>query len=79
MMINYLYALDHIEMNNQQYLQDGTISVSSQDLGFKRALEHASVLDQAQQQQQSAATTVAAGQIVQTESAKFRLLDITTA
>ncbi|KAG0270623.1 hypothetical protein DFQ27_002614 [Actinomortierella ambigua] len=31
MMVNYLYALDHIEMNNQQYLQDGTITVSAAD------------------------------------------------
>ncbi|KAF9271670.1 hypothetical protein BGZ68_003208, partial [Mortierella alpina] len=40
MMINYLYSLDHIEMNNQQYLQDGTISVSSRDPCFKSALSN---------------------------------------
>jgi len=86
MMINYLYSLDHIEMNNQQYLQDGTISVSSQDLAFKRALEQASALHPEDSTQSGAvgrshqsSTAAAAGQIVQTGSAKFRLLDITTA
>ncbi|GJJ77036.1 malonyl-CoA decarboxylase [Entomortierella parvispora] len=74
MMINYLYSLDHIEMNNQQYLQDGTISVSSQDLGFKRALEQASAT-----QAQNSTLNCAVGQIVKTGSAHFRLLDITTA
>lgn len=86
MMINYLYSLDHIEMNNQQYLQDGTISVSSQDLGFKRALEQSSVLHPQDSTQSGTAvgrsrqsSASAAGQIVQTGSAKFRLLDISTA
>ncbi|KAF9178345.1 hypothetical protein BGZ50_007813 [Haplosporangium sp. Z 11] len=37
-MINYLHSLDHIEMNNQQYLQNGTISVSSRDSGLKSVL-----------------------------------------
>ncbi|KAI8597610.1 malonyl-CoA decarboxylase-domain-containing protein [Dissophora ornata] len=41
LMINYLYSLDHIEMNNQQYLQDGTISVSSRDPGFESSLVYA--------------------------------------
>ncbi|KAF9182416.1 hypothetical protein BGZ51_004752 [Haplosporangium sp. Z 767] len=37
-MINYLHSLNHIEMNNQQYLQNGTISVSSRDSGLKSVL-----------------------------------------
>ncbi|KAG0344199.1 hypothetical protein BG004_004648 [Podila humilis] len=45
LMINYLYSLDHIEMNNQQYLQDGTISVSLPDGGFQRVVQDAHALE----------------------------------
>ncbi|KAG0307754.1 hypothetical protein BGZ98_009887 [Dissophora globulifera] len=45
MMINYLYSLDHIEMNNQQYLQNGTISVSSKEGGFEGAVAYAKAVD----------------------------------
>ncbi|KAG0050161.1 hypothetical protein BGZ83_005053, partial [Gryganskiella cystojenkinii] len=75
LMINYLYSLDHIEMNNQQYLQDGTISVSSQDLGFKRALKSATEIHQGRQGSEDHSTGGrslhnAAGQIVQTDIQK---------
>ncbi|KAK3812805.1 MAG: malonyl-CoA decarboxylase-domain-containing protein [Benniella sp.] len=89
MMINYLYALDHIEMNNQQYLQDGMITVSSRDPGFDSALLHANAMtfssSTTTSDQHSATETsnnssaTAAGRIVQLNGARFRLLDIVTA
>jgi len=90
MMINYLYALDHIEMNNQQYLQDGMITVSSRDPGFDSALLHANAMtfsssstttfDQHSTTETSnCSSSTAAGRIVQLNGARFRMLDIVTA
>ncbi|KAF9354721.1 hypothetical protein BGX34_010846 [Mortierella sp. NVP85] len=87
MMINYLYALDHIEMNNQQYLQDGMITVSSRDPGFDSALLHANAMTFSTTTSDQHSTTetgnnssaTAAGRIVQLNGARFRLLDIVTA
>ncbi|KAF9177204.1 hypothetical protein BGZ50_009005 [Haplosporangium sp. Z 11] len=80
LMINYLYSLDHIEMNNQQYLQSGTISVSSRDPGFK------SVLMDSQEENGSndgpgadAAAGATEGQLVMVNGSPFRLLNIATA
>ncbi|KAF9202077.1 hypothetical protein BGZ49_007746 [Haplosporangium sp. Z 27] len=75
MMVNYLYSLDHIEMNNQQYLQDGTISVSSKDPAFESALAHAPALGQPVDK----GGLNDEGQIVQLNGVKLRILDITTA
>ncbi|KAF9420482.1 hypothetical protein BGZ94_009101 [Podila epigama] len=82
MMINYLYSLDHIEMNNQQYLQDGTISVSMKEGGFKSVVEDASVA--------SGHSDVLArwstfhqgsqsGELLELDGVKLRLLNIATA
>ncbi|KAG0364836.1 malonyl-CoA decarboxylase-domain-containing protein [Gamsiella multidivaricata] len=73
MMINYLYSLDHIEKNNQLYLQDGMISVSSRDPAFESALAHAASMTS------SAGSDTDAGQLVQLNGSRFRLLDIATA
>ncbi|KAF9312692.1 hypothetical protein BGZ91_006468 [Linnemannia elongata] len=80
LMINYLYSLDHIEMNNQQYLLDGTISVSSKDAGFQKVL-----MDSAVGNSQAAGRGVGEeqggeeGQVVQVNGSSFRLLEIVTA
>lgn len=85
-MINYLYSLDHIEMNNQQYLQDGTISVSSRDTGFQKVLTDSKTnfrqdvgtggaVGQEQEQGQGGEE----GEVVQVNGSKFRLLEIVTA
>ncbi|KAF9136733.1 hypothetical protein BG015_003032 [Linnemannia schmuckeri] len=81
LMINYLYSLDHIEMNNQQYLQDGTISVSSKDTGFQKVL-----MDSATNFRQDVSGRQGEekggeeeGQVVQVNGSKFRLLEIVTA
>lgn len=80
LMINYLYSLDHIEMNNQQYLLDGTISVSSKDAGFQKVL-----MDSAVGNNQAAGRGVGdeqggeEGQVVQVNGSSFRLLEIVTA
>ncbi|KAF9123083.1 hypothetical protein BGX30_001628 [Mortierella sp. GBA39] len=82
LMINYLYSLDHIEMNNQQYLQDGTISVSSKDTGFQKVL-----MDSAMGHKQDGGRGVGEGQggeeeegqVVQVNGSNFRLLEIVTA
>ncbi|KAF9358354.1 hypothetical protein BGX26_001943 [Mortierella sp. AD094] len=76
MMVNYLYSLDHIEMNNQQYLQDGTISVSSKDPAFESALALARSQTQAVSEGERSDD---AGQLVQLNGVRLRLLDITTA
>lgn len=86
LMINYLYSLDHIEMNNQQYLQDGTISVSSKDTGFQKVLMDSKVnfrqdagaggaVGQELEQGQGGGE----GEIVQVNGNQFRLLEIVTA
>ncbi|KAG0286087.1 hypothetical protein BGZ97_007553, partial [Linnemannia gamsii] len=86
LMINYLYSLDHIEMNNQQYLQDGTISVSSRDTGFQKVLTDSKTnfrqdvgtggaVGQEQEQGQGGEE----GEVVQVNGSKFRLLEIVTA
>ncbi|KAF9572735.1 hypothetical protein BGW38_008491 [Lunasporangiospora selenospora] len=59
-MINYLYSLDHIEMNNQQYLQDGTISVSAKDPWLRSALKSAPSLSKDISGESTTATTTAA-------------------
>ncbi|KAG0281669.1 hypothetical protein BGZ96_001057 [Linnemannia gamsii] len=86
LMINYLYSLDHIEMNNQQYLQDGTISVSSRDTGFQKVL-----MDSKVNFRQDVGAGGAVGQgleqgpggeegeVVQVNGSNFRLLEIVTA
>lgn len=80
LMINYLYSLDHIEMNNQQYLLNGTISVSSKDAGFQKVL-----MDSAVGNNQAAGHGVGdeqggeEGQVVQVNGSSFRLLEIVTA
>ncbi|KAF9539764.1 hypothetical protein EC957_005058 [Mortierella hygrophila] len=82
LMINYLYSLDHIEMNNQQYLRDGTISVSSKDTGFQKVL-----MDSAAGYRQDGGRGVGEGQggeeeegqVVQVNGSNFRLLEIVTA
>ena len=81
LMINYLYSLDHIEMNNQQYLRDGTISVSSKDTGFQKVL-----MDSAAGHRQDVGRGVGEeqggeeeGQVVQVNGSNFRLLEIVTA
>ncbi|KAF9556189.1 hypothetical protein EC968_008382 [Mortierella alpina] len=77
MMINYLYALDHIEMNNQQYLQDGTISVSSRDPGFKSALSNSeAVVDTHGREPEK--PHQGQGQLMHLGGVRFRLLDIAT-
>ncbi|KAF9904122.1 hypothetical protein EC991_002999 [Linnemannia zychae] len=76
LMINYLYSLDHIEMNNQQYLQDGTISVSSKDIGLQKVLMDSTANFR---QEGEVGGTSGEGQIVQVNGSKFRLLDIVTA
>ena len=83
MMINYLYSLDHIEMNNQQYLQDGTISVSSRDPGFESALVYAKAasVDAGQEDHtfKTGNSSSTEGQMVQLNGARLRLLNIATA
>ncbi|KAG0330317.1 hypothetical protein BGZ99_006010 [Dissophora globulifera] len=76
MMINYLYSLDHIEMNNQQYLQNGTISVSSKEGGFEGAVAYAKAVDADAGRGSQGSTT---GELVQLNGIQLRLLDITTA
>lgn len=80
LMINYLYSLDHIEMNNQQYLQDGTISVSFPEGGFRRIVQDAhgiSVSSMSRTVDSSDASET--GELVELHGAKLRLLNITTA
>ncbi|KAG0197721.1 hypothetical protein BGX28_008779 [Mortierella sp. GBA30] len=79
MMINYLYSLDHIEMNNQQYLQDGMISVSSRDPGFTSVLMNSTTAVGVNKHHKGSLDESGAGQLVQQNGARFRLLDITTA
>ncbi|KAF9944923.1 hypothetical protein BGZ72_001833 [Mortierella alpina] len=79
MMINYLYSLDHIEMNNQQYLQDGTISVSSRDPGFNRALSDSRAVVDTHHGLDTEKPDQEQGQLVHLEDRRFRLLDIVTA
>ncbi|KAG9319320.1 hypothetical protein KVV02_004697 [Mortierella alpina] len=77
MMINYLYSLDHIEMNNQQYLQDGTISVSSRDPGFRSVLWNSkAVVDHGRNAERPDQKK---GQVMHLEGSRFRLLDVVTA
>ncbi|KAF9113130.1 hypothetical protein BGX27_002123 [Mortierella sp. AM989] len=76
MMVNYLYSLDHIELNNQQYLLDGTISVSSRDPGFESAIALARSQTQAVSDSEP---NNDAGQLVQLNGVRLRLLDIKTA
>ncbi|KAF9144582.1 hypothetical protein BGX20_007027 [Mortierella sp. AD010] len=76
MMVNYLYSLDHIEMNNQQYLRDGTISVSSRDPAFESAL--ASARSQTQAVSEGGLGNDE-GQLVQLNGVRLRLLEVTTA
>ncbi|KAK3817821.1 MAG: malonyl-CoA decarboxylase-domain-containing protein [Linnemannia gamsii] len=78
LMINYLYSLDHIEMNNQQYLLDGTISVSSKDIGFQKVLMDSK--DNSRQVSGSGEEREEReGRLVQVNGSKFRLLEIVTA
>ena len=79
MMINYLYSLDHIEMNNQQYLQDGTISVSSRDPGFKSALSESEAVVDTHRGRVAEKPDQGQGQLMHLEGVRFRLLDIVTA
>ncbi|KAF9924346.1 hypothetical protein BGZ67_009330 [Mortierella alpina] len=79
MMINYLYSLDHIEMNNQQYLQDGTISVSSRDPGFRSALWNSEAVVDTHHGRDAERPDQKQGQVMHLEGARFRLLDIVTA
>lgn len=73
MMINYLYSLDHIEMNNQQYLQDGTISVSLPEGGFRRVVQDAHGISV------GSSDASQTGELVELDGVKLRLLNITTA
>lgn len=68
-------------MNNQQYLLDGTISVSSKDTGFQKVL-----MDSSAGYRQDVGRGVGegqggeeAGQVVQVNGSNFRLLEIITA
>lgn len=79
MMINYLYSLDHIEMNNQQYLQDGTISVSSRDPCFKSALLNSKAVIDTRLERDAEKQDQGQGQLRHLEGVRFRLLDIVTA
>ncbi|KAF9095909.1 hypothetical protein BGX29_008833 [Mortierella sp. GBA35] len=82
LMINYLYSLDHIEMNNQQYLQDGTISVSSRDTGFQKVLVDSKTSFRQDVEAGAAETSGAEqqeGQLVNVNGSRFRLLEIVTA
>lgn len=69
-------------MNNQQYLLDGTISVSSRDTGFQKVL-----MDSVSENRQDVGRGVEEGQargedegqVVQVNGSNFRLLEIATA
>jgi len=80
MMINYLYSLDHIEMNNQQYLQDGTISVSLPEGGFRRVVQDAhGISGSSMSRAVGSSDSSQAGELVELHGVKLRLLNITTA
>lgn len=80
MMINYLYSLDHIEMNNQQYLQDGTISVSLPEGGFRRVVQDArGITGSSVSRTMDSSDASQTGDLVELHGVKLRLLNITTA
>ncbi|KAF9375314.1 hypothetical protein CPC16_000793 [Podila verticillata] len=80
LMINYLYSLDHIEMNNQQYLQDGTISVSLPEGGFLRVVQDAhSISGSSMSRTVGSSDASQTGEVVELHGVKLRLLNITTA
>ncbi|KAG0021966.1 hypothetical protein BGZ82_011140 [Podila clonocystis] len=80
LMINYLYSLDHIEMNNQQYLQDGTISVSLPEGGFRRVVQDAhGITGSSASRAVGSSEASQTGELVELHGVKLRLLNITTA
>ncbi|KFH67389.1 hypothetical protein MVEG_06122 [Podila verticillata NRRL 6337] len=80
LMINYLYSLDHIEMNNQQYLQDGTISVSLPEGGFLRVVQDAHGISGSSMSRTVGSSDASqTGEVVELHGVKLRLLNITTA